>query len=164
MHNLTVSNVHSHMIDAGTAGIKQQIPRLHLAGVHCMTLGCLGTGGTVHADACAVLHDITHETGTVHTGTRVIAACTVRSTHKLKSVIHEILAGIGCCFRCLGCRCLCCCQLFFQLLCCLDFRSRSIVLVSHLFCCHFEYSRNRSFLDDLRLCVCNHRFLPHQTA
>lgn len=85
-----------------------------------MSLGCLGTGGTVHADACAVLHDITHETGTVHTGTRVIAACTVRSTHKLKGVVHEILAGIGCCFRCLGCRCLCCCQLFFQLLCRLD--------------------------------------------
>ena len=103
-------------------------------------------------------------TGTVHTGTRVIAACTVRSTHKLKSVIHEILAGIGCCFRCLGCRCLCCCQLFFQLLCRLDLRSRSVVLVGIFFRRNFKYSRNRSFLDDLRLCVCNHRFLPHQTA
>ena len=113
---------------------------------------------------CAVLHDITHETGTVHTGTRVIATCTVRSTHKLKGVVHEILAGIGCCFCCLGCCCLCCCQFFFQLLCCLNFRSRPIVLIGIFFRRNFKYSRNRSFLDDLRLCVCNHRFLPHQTA
>ena len=114
--------------------------------------------------ACAMLHDIAHKAGTVNTGMRVIAACAVRAAHKLERIVHKILAGTGCLFCCPGCRFLGCCQFFFQLLCCLDFRSRSIVLVSHLFCRHFEYSRNRSLLDDLRLCMCNHRSLPHQTA
>ena len=58
MHDLSVSDIHGYMIDAGTAGVKQQVARLHLTGVHCVTLGCLRTGRTVHADACAMLHDV----------------------------------------------------------------------------------------------------------
>lgn len=55
VHDLSVSDIHGYMINAGTAGVKQQVARLHLTGVHCVTLGCLRTGRTVHADACAML-------------------------------------------------------------------------------------------------------------
>ena len=95
MYNLSVANIHGHMVDSPAASVKQKIAWLHLVRADGHTLAGLSARRTVHADACRVLKHVSCKSGTIHACARVAAAILISSAHKLQGIIHYLLALIA---------------------------------------------------------------------
>ena len=92
MDDLTVPDVHGHMVDPASPFIEQQIPRSDAADGDGASIVCLGIGCSADVVAKMSKH-LLSKSGTVRAVCQAVSAVAVLIPHKLQGIVHDLLTG-----------------------------------------------------------------------
>ena len=88
MDNLSVSNVHGHMVDCASAVcIENQIARPHLGRFDRSSLSGLLSGGSGQGNSCHMAVNIFDKTGAVRSCVGIVAAPYIPVSYKLETIL-----------------------------------------------------------------------------
>jgi len=93
MDNLSVSNVHGHMVDCASAVcIENQIARPHLGRFDRSSLSGLLSGGSGQGNSCHMAVNIFDKTGAVRSCVGIVAAPYIPVSYKLETIVDHFIS------------------------------------------------------------------------